>query len=174
MCIVLSYCSLIVPSSNVPECRNNSPKSSAVRVGRRFKCPSSTKELLRLFVYHWNSQSCENTTRKFHWHFLNCYLETHTLSPLRVISCCHTSKSKLSKVSSNIRSPEQSFFSFDDFLKPLKLAVVTVFSHFALAPRTPSRTPASTTRENRLKNIFTILFSVLFVVTVDAFDLSDG
>lgn len=96
---------------------------------------------------------------------MNCYLDTlqHTLSLLRVMSCCHTSKSKLSKVSSNIRSPEQTFFSFDDFLKPLKLAVVTVFSHFVLAPRTPSRTPASTTRENRLKNIFTILFLNFFL-----------
>ena len=76
-----------------------------------------------------------------------------TLSPLSVESCCQTSKSKLSKVSSNIRSPEQTFFSFDAFFRPLIVAVVTVFSHLMLAPRTPPR--ASTTK-NRLKNIFTI------------------
>lgn len=95
-----------------------------------------------------------------------------TLSPLSVESCCQTSKSKLSKVSSKIRSPEQTFFSFDAFFRPLIVAVVTVFSHLMLAPRTPPR--ASTTK-NRLKNIFTIFFYVSLVfVTVDAFDLSDG
>lgn len=48
------------------------------------------------------------------------------------------------------------FFSLDGFFEALKLAVVTVFSHFVLAPPTAA-TNASATRKNRLKNIFAIL-----------------
>jgi hypothetical protein len=83
-----------------------------------------------------------------------------TPSPLNVESCVQMSKSKLSNVSSNIRSPEQTFFSLDDFRRPLRVAVVTVFSHLTLAPAV---SPRASTTKNRLENIFNILFYVSLV-----------
>lgn len=61
-----TYCSLSGPcKSNEPVWRKNSPKSSAVNVGRRFKFPSSTNELLLLLLYHWNSHSYITTKNSF-------------------------------------------------------------------------------------------------------------
>lgn len=84
-----------------------------------------------------------------------------TPSPENVDSCVQMSKSKLSNVSSKIRSPEQTFFSFDDFLRPLTVAVVRVFSHLTLAP---AASPKASTTKNKLENIFNIL--ALFYVSL--------
>lgn len=52
--IINTYSSAKAPPLifNVPECKNCSPKTSVVNVGRICKYPSSQNEFERLFVYH--------------------------------------------------------------------------------------------------------------------------